>query len=72
MIIIWTNLVDLASPMLYTKILPQSFLGSGEEGFEVFLPYTSAKPFDQIVRRSHVKSVENWHAVSEKKTIKDW
>ena len=47
----------LASLMLYTKILPQSFLSSGERGFEVFLPYmgmaailfSSAKPFDQIV-----------------------
>ena len=27
------NLVDLESPMLYTKIQPQSFLGSGEEDF---------------------------------------
>ena len=43
--------------MLYTKILPKSFLGSGEDGLEVFLPYmskaailfNSAKPFDQIV-----------------------
>ena len=33
MIIIWTNLVDLESSMLYTKIQPQSFLGSGEEDF---------------------------------------
>ena len=31
--IIWTNLVDLESPMLYTKIQPQSFLGSDEEDF---------------------------------------
>ena len=29
--IIWTNLVDIESPMLYTKIQPQSFLGSGEQ-----------------------------------------
>ena len=56
-IIIWTNLVDLASPMLYTKSQPQSFLGYGEEVFEAFLPYmgmaailfNSAKPFEQIV-----------------------
>ena len=27
------NLVDHESPMLYTKIQPQSFLGSGEEDF---------------------------------------
>ena len=27
---IWTNLVDLASSMPYTKIQPHSFLGSGE------------------------------------------
>ena len=39
MIIIWINLVDLESPMLYTKIQPQSFLGSGEEDFQEFLPY---------------------------------
>ena len=25
--------------MLYTKIQPQSFLGSGEEDFQEFLPY---------------------------------
>ena len=31
--IIWTNLVDLESLMLYTKIQPQSFLGFGEEDF---------------------------------------
>ena len=56
-IIIWTNLVDLASPMLYTKNQPQSFLGSGEEVFEVFfyiygygsILFNSAKPFEQIV-----------------------
>ena len=30
-IIIWTNLVDLESPKLYTNIQPLSFLGSGED-----------------------------------------
>ena len=30
-IIIWTNLVDLESLMLYTKFQPHSFLGSGEK-----------------------------------------
>ena len=30
-VIIWTILVDLESLMLYTKILPQSFLGSEED-----------------------------------------
>ena len=25
--------------MLYTKIQPQSFLGSGDENFQEFLPY---------------------------------
>ena len=43
--------------MLYTKIQPQSFLGSGEENFYVFLPkmgmaailFSSAKLFEQIV-----------------------
>ena len=31
--IFWTNLVYLEFPMLYTKIQPQSFLGSGEDDF---------------------------------------
>ena len=30
-VIIWIKKVDLESPMLYTKIQPQSFFGSGEE-----------------------------------------
>ena len=38
MIIIWTNLVELESLMLYNKIQLQSFLGSGEH-FQEFLPY---------------------------------
>ena len=33
-VIIWTNLADLESMMLYTKIQSQSFLGSGEEDFK--------------------------------------
>ena len=56
MIIIWTNLVELESSMLYTKIQPQSFLGSGEEVFQVFLPYmdmaailfNGAEPVEEI------------------------
>ena len=32
-LIILTNLVDLESPMLYTKNQPQSFLSTGEEDF---------------------------------------
>ena len=39
MAIIWTNLVVFESLMLYTKIQPQSFLGSRED-FLQFLPYT--------------------------------
>ena len=42
--------------MLYTKIQLQSFLGSGEEDFLMFLPYmdmaailyNGAEPFEQI------------------------
>ena len=58
--------------MLYTKIQPQSFLGSGEEHFKVCLSYmfiaatlfNCAEPFEKIGntsfdRRSHVKSGEN-------------
>ena len=32
-LIISNNLVDHVSPMLYTKIQPQSFLSTGEEEF---------------------------------------
>ena len=43
--------------MLYTKIQPQSFFGSEEEDFYVFLPYmgmvailfNGAEPFKQII-----------------------
>ena len=38
-IIIWLNLVDLRSWMLYTKIQPWSFLGSRAEDFRCFSPY---------------------------------
>ena len=56
MIIVWTNLVELESSMLYTKIQPQSFLDSGEEDCQEFLPYMDmaailfncAEPFEQI------------------------
>ena len=55
MIIIWTNVVELESSMLYTKIQPQSSLRSGED-FQEFLPYMDmaailfdcAEPFEQI------------------------
>ena len=56
MIIIRINLVELESSMLYTKVQPQSFLGSGEEDSQEFLPYMDmaailfncAEPFEQI------------------------
>ena len=32
-IIVWTNLIDLETAMLYTKIQLESFLDSGEEDF---------------------------------------
>ena len=39
-VIIWTDLVEFESVMLYTKIQPWSFLGSGEEDFlSVFTIY---------------------------------
>ena len=55
-VIIWTNLVDLESSMLYTKIQPKSYLGSGEEDFLRVLPYmgmaailfNGAEPLEQI------------------------
>ena len=56
MIIIWTNLVELEFSTLYTKIQSQSFLDSGEEDFQEFLPYMDmtailfncVEPFEQI------------------------
>ena len=41
-IIIRTNLIDLESPMLPTKIQRQSLLGSGEEGVKVFVYHKRA------------------------------
>ena len=38
-VVLWTNLVELESSMLYTMIQFQSFLCSGEEDVQVFLPY---------------------------------
>ena len=72
MINIWTNLVELEFSMLYTKIQPQSFLGSGEEDFQAF--FTICGHDGHLVqlhgtiwtnwqylfdRRPHVKSGEN-------------
>ena len=82
MIIIWTNLVEFESSMLYTKIPPKSFLGSGEEHFQEFLPYMDmvailcncAEPFKHI---GNTLSTE-WYlvkiaqAVSENKTFKNY
>ena len=82
MIIIRTNLVDLESTMLYAKIQPQSFLGSGEEHFQECLPFTRmsailfncAGPFEQTGKThltegdwSHVKSGKNCSNGFEKK-----
>ena len=64
-LIILTNLVDLESLMLYTKIQPQSFLSTGEEDFYKYVQsshlvqwcktfWTNCQhPFN---RRPHVKS----------------
>ena len=72
MVIICTNFVDLESSMLYTKVQPKSFHGSGEVDFlSVFTIYGHGShlvkwcrtiqtnhqyPFD---RRPHLKSGEN-------------
>ena len=40
MTIILAILVDPPSPMIWAKIQPQGILGSGEEDFYRFLPYT--------------------------------
>ena len=67
--IILTNLVELESWMLYTKIQPLSFLGSREEHFQEFLPYMDmaailfncTEPLVNIAfqQKAHVKSGEN-------------
>ena len=44
LIIIWTNLVELESSMLYTKIKPQSFLDSGEDFKEFFYDIRTWRP----------------------------
>ena len=55
--------------MLYTKIQPQSFLGSGEEDFEEFLPYIDMA-VSYSIARNHLNKLtipilteglcENW------------
>ena len=84
MVIIWTNLVDLESSMLYTKIQPQSFLGSGEEDFQEFYHIWAWWPSCSIVRnhlnkmgkpfrqKANMKSIEYVRAVSEKNTFKTY
>ena len=42
--IIFVTLVDLSSPMIYSKIQPQGILVSGEEGFYRFLPLWAWRP----------------------------
>ena len=70
--------------MLYTKIQPQSFLGSGEEDFQEFLPYMDmaailfncAELFEQIGNNLSTEGpceiVKTAQAVSEKKTFKNY
>ena len=59
--------------MLYTKIQPQSFLGSGEEIFLSILPYigmaailfSNAKLFEQIVSTTWQKTpCEIWQKLA--------
>ena len=71
--------------MLYTKIQPQNCLSTGEEDFQVFLPYmgmavflfNDAKPFEQSVNipsteRTMWKLVKIGQVLSEKKMFKDF
>ena len=68
--------------MLYTKIQPQSFLGSGEEDFKEFLSYMDmvailfngtehlnklAKSFGQ---KAHAKSGENCKGFQRRRCLK--
>ena len=45
--------------MLYTKIQPKRFHGSGEEDFQDMVCWPSCSVFEQI-DRAHVRSGENW------------
>ena len=81
-IILWINLVDLASQMQYTKIQPQSFLGSEEDflgGFFTIYEHGGhlvrqcrtiwinwQNPFD---RKPHLKFGENWSRGFRKEAI---
>ena len=71
--------------MLYAKNKPQSFLSTGEEDFEVFLPYmgmaailfNGAEPSEQIFNIPSTEGpksslVKIGQAVSEKKLFKDF
>ena len=69
-VIVWTNLVDLETRMLYTKIQAQSFLGSGEKDFEVFLPYMGMASIllkgSIVLKNRHFlskKGLINWYIV---------
>ena len=62
--------------MLYSKIQPQSFLSSGEEGITAIL-FNGVKPFDQTVNilstEGHMWNLmKNVQEVSEKKTFKNF
>ena len=84
MIIIWTNLVDLESSMLYTKIQPQGLFGSGEEDFKCFYHIWHGGHFVWWCgtiwsnwqypsdRRSYEKSGKIAQTFSEKKTFKTY
>ena len=81
-VIIWANLVDNESSMLYTKLLPQSSLGSGEIYFKCLHYMDSAAilingpwPFVQIfnlflTERFTWRLGKNVPWVSEEKSLK--
>ena len=77
-LIIWTNLADLESPMLYSKIQPQSFLSSGESVFTIYGHGSQLVQWCRTIwticqyrfnRRPHVKSGESWSSDSREKDI---
>ena len=67
-IIIWTSLVDLASLMLYTKIQPQSFLGSGED-FKCFYHIWACQTSCSIVQNHLNKLLVS---LQQKASCKSW
>ena len=81
-IIIWANLVDPESSMLYTKIQPQSFFGSAEKEFKCFYHISEWRPScsrcrsiwtncqNPFDRKPHLKSGEIFVNTFQRRSLK--